>query len=85
MTPPPAQRSGLAAYLLWFFCLTGICGLHRFYLGRPWSGLLWLVTFGLLGIGQIVDLFLMPSMLREENRERRLDALYVMQQRQMRA
>jgi TM2 domain-containing membrane protein YozV len=72
----PGRKSGLAAFILWLICLGGVCGLHRFYLGRPWTGLLWLVTFGLLGIGQIVDLFLLPGMLRAENAERRLDALY---------
>ena len=66
-------KSGLAAFVLWLCCLVGICGLHRFYLGRPWTGLLWLFTFGLLGIGQLIDLFWLPSMTRQENLERRLD------------
>ncbi|WP_152046149.1 TM2 domain-containing protein [Aureimonas psammosilenae] len=76
MTPVPSQKSGLAAFVLWLLCFGGVCGLHRFYLGRFWSGLLWLVTFGLLGIGQLVDLFLLRSMTRAENNERRLDAIY---------
>lgn len=42
----------------WF----GFCGLHRFYVGRWVSGLIWLFTFGLLGIGQFIDLFLLPRM-----------------------
>lgn len=66
------MRSGWAAYLTWALCFVGFCGLHRFYLGRPWTGLLWLLTFGLLGIGQIVDLVLIPGMLREDKTERRL-------------
>ncbi len=66
------MRSGWAAYLTWALCFIGFCGLHRFYLGRPWTGLLWLLTFGLLGIGQIIDLFLIPGMLRETSTERRL-------------
>lgn len=66
------MKSGPAAFVLWLCCLIGICGLHRFYLGRFWTGLLWLLTFGLLGIGQLIDLFLLPSMLREQNLERRL-------------
>lgn len=72
----PAEKSGLAAFVLWLLCLGGVCGLHRFYLGRFWTGLLWLFTFGLLGVGQVIDLFLLPGMLRAENNERRLDALY---------
>jgi TM2 domain-containing membrane protein YozV len=52
----------LVAYALWLPCLFGICGLHRFYLGKPVSGFLWLFTFGLLGFGQLIDLLLIPSM-----------------------
>ena len=66
------RKSGLASYILWLLCLGGICGLHRFYLGRPWTGLLWLVTLGLFGIGQLIDLFLIPGMIREENLETRI-------------
>lgn len=69
------RKSTLASYILWLLCLGGICGLHRFYLGRPWTGLLWLLTLGLLGIGQIIDLFLIPGMVREENLESRIDMM----------
>jgi TM2 domain-containing membrane protein YozV len=52
------KKSLVAAYVLWFFL--GYVGAHRFYLGRPVSGLimlalsgvtllLTLVSFGLLG------------------------------------
>ena len=69
------MKSGPAAFVLWLCCLLGLCGLHRFYLGRPWTGLLWLLTLGVFGIGQIIDLFLLPSMIRQENLERRLDRM----------
>ncbi len=69
------MKSGPAAFVLWLCGLIGICGLHRFYLGRPWTGLLWLLTFGLVGIGQLIDLFLLPSMVRQDNLERRLDRM----------
>ncbi len=49
-------------YILWIF---GFLGFHRFYYGKPISGTVYLFTFGLLFIGWIVDLFLMPSMDRE--------------------
>jgi TM2 domain-containing membrane protein YozV len=52
-------------YVLWIF---GFMGAHRFYYGRPISGTIWFLTFGLLGIGWIVDLFLMPSLDREADR-----------------
>lgn len=53
------------AYILWFFF--GTLGVHRFYCGRIGTGILWACTGGLLGIGWIVDLFLVPSLVREAN------------------
>jgi len=52
-------------YLLWIF---GFTGAHRFYYGKPISGAIWFFTLGLLGIGWLVDLFLIPSMYRQANR-----------------
>lgn len=69
------MKSGPAAFILWLVCLVGVCGLHRIYLGRFWTGLLWLFTLGLLGIGQIIDLFLLPSMIRQANLERRVEQM----------
>jgi TM2 domain-containing membrane protein YozV len=62
-------KSSGTAFLLWMTCLFGVCGLHRFYLGRYGTGVLWLLTFGLFGVGQFVDLFLINGMVRKENRE----------------
>ncbi len=61
------------AYILWFFCVFGICGVHRLYLGRIVSGLLYFFTFGLFGFGQLLDLLFIPGMTRERN-------LYLLQQ-----
>ncbi|MAD08248.1 MAG: hypothetical protein CMP86_12630 [Gammaproteobacteria bacterium] len=55
-------HSLLVGYLLWIF---GFLGAHRFYFGRPVSGTVYLFTFGLFGIGWLVDLFLMPSLERQ--------------------
>ncbi|MCI5162946.1 MAG: NINE protein [Candidatus Electrothrix sp. AX5] len=49
-------------YVLWIF---GFMGMHRFYYGKPISGTVYFFTLGLLGIGWIVDLFLIPGMDRE--------------------
>ena len=56
------QHSKLIGYLLWIF---GFLGAHRFYYGKPVTGTIWFFTLGLLFIGWIVDLFLIPAMDRE--------------------
>lgn len=52
-------------YVLWIF---GFLGAHRFYFGRPVSGTIYFFTLGLLGIGWIIDLFLMPGLDRSADR-----------------
>ncbi len=49
-------------YILWIF---GFLGAHRFYYGKPISGTIYFFTCGLLFIGWIVDLFLIPGMDRK--------------------
>jgi TM2 domain-containing membrane protein YozV len=61
------ERNVAIGYVLWLGCWFGICGLHRIYAGRWASGLLWLVTGGLCGVGQIVDLFFVPRMVSDYN------------------
>jgi TM2 domain-containing membrane protein YozV len=51
-------------YILWIF---GFTGSHRFYFGHPISGTIYFFTLGLLFIGWIIDLFLIPSMDRRAN------------------
>lgn len=55
-------HSVLLGYLLWIF---GFMGIHRFYYGKQVSGAIWFFTLGLLFVGWIIDLFLIPSMERE--------------------
>ncbi|QTN32849.1 NINE protein [Akkermansiaceae bacterium] len=57
----PTHSTGLG-YIMWVF---GFIGIHRFYYGKPATGILWMLTGGLLLIGWIVDLFLIPSMERQ--------------------
>lgn len=65
----PRKDTGLA-YVLWFGGFLGLAGLHRIYMGRYASGVLWLMTGGLCFIGQIVDLFVMPRMVEDANEGR---------------
>ncbi|OIP48997.1 MAG: hypothetical protein COZ12_09005 [Deltaproteobacteria bacterium CG_4_10_14_3_um_filter_60_8] len=62
MNEPTATHSLAMGYILWIF---GFIGSHRFYYGKPVSGTLYFFTLGLLGIGWIIDLFLIPSMDRQ--------------------
>ena len=59
--------STLIAYILWFLSIFGWLGFHRFYLGKIGTGLLWMFTGGLFGIGSLYDLVTMPSQVREAN------------------
>lgn len=60
------------AFITWLACLFGLCGIHRFYLGKPVTGILYLLTFGCLGIGQLVDLFRLRDMVLLENTKRKM-------------
>lgn len=59
-------HSKTIGYILWIF---GFTGAHRFYYGKTVSGIIWFFTFGLLGIGWLVDLFLIPGMDRAADRK----------------
>ena len=58
-------HSKVVGYVLWIF---GFTGAHRFYYGKQISGIIWFFTFGLLGIGWLIDLFLIPGMNRDATR-----------------
>ena len=62
MTSTTDTHRKTIGYILWIF---GFTGSHRFYYGKPLLGTIYFFTFGLLGIGWIIDLFLIPSMDRQ--------------------
>ncbi|MGD1941745.1 MAG: NINE protein [Leptolyngbyaceae cyanobacterium] len=63
------------SYLLWLGGFFGLSGLHRLYNGKITSGLIWFFTLGLFGVGQFVDVFLVPGMA-EDHQLRRLKSQY---------
>ena len=62
-------RSTGVAYLLWLLGFVGVCGIHRFYTGRWVTGIIWVCTGGLMFVGQLIDLLLIPGMIRISNLE----------------
>jgi TM2 domain-containing membrane protein YozV len=61
--PGPIDYS--VAWILLTFL--GVLGLHRFYLGKWGTGILYLVTLGLFGIGLIYDFWTLNSQISELN------------------
>jgi predicted transcriptional regulator len=59
------------SYLFWLPSVFGVAGLHRFYMGKVGTGILYLLTGGLFGIGTIYDAITMPEQVRTVNQDER--------------
>ena len=59
LPPNTSDRNRLTTLLL--CVLLGPFGAHRFYLGKAGTGVLWLVTFGILGLGVVFDLVMIAT------------------------
>ena len=55
----------MAWILLTFF---GLFGIHRFYMGKLGTGIVYLLTGGLFGIGWLLDLWTLNEQVDEINR-----------------
>ena len=53
MSTVKSDKSWIAAMLLCFFL--GYLGVHRFYVGKIGTGILWLLTGGLFRVGLVID------------------------------
>jgi TM2 domain-containing membrane protein YozV len=60
-------KSSGTAYLLWLLMFIGLCGIHRLYCRKTVTGVIWLLTLGVVGIGQFIDLILIPGMVDKAN------------------
>jgi TM2 domain-containing membrane protein YozV len=75
LIPSMARRAdrryvaGPKDYSLAWILLTflGVFGVHRFYLGKWGTGILYLVTLGIFGIGLIYDFWTLNSQISELN------------------
>lgn len=56
---PVSPKSRLVALLLCMF--VGFLGVHRFYVGKTGTGILWLLCCGVGGFGQLVDLIMIAT------------------------
>ena len=55
MASPTSSKSYAATLLL--AIVLGFLGIHRFYLGKVGTGILYLLTAGWFGIGWVIDIF----------------------------
>jgi len=65
------------AFLLTLLGFIGIAGIQHFYLGNIGRGVIWLFTFGLLGLGTVVDLFTIGSQVDSKNTKIELETIRV--------
>ena len=52
----PPRKSKMTALILCILGFFGLAGLHRMYVGKVGSGVIYLFTYGICGIGTVLDL-----------------------------
>lgn len=69
------MKSKGVAYLLWLISIFGWLGIHRFYLGKIGTGIIWFFTGGLFGIGSLIDLFTLGGKVEQYNTNQELKTI----------
>lgn len=77
------RKSAGAAYFLWFFL--GWLSAHRFYMGKPVSAVLQILSYFILVgfVWWVIDLFLIPGMIDQKANEVRADMTSAMRRRRL--
>ncbi len=66
--PEPRANDSHSVWMGYALWILGFLGAHRFYYGKRASGVLYMCTLGLLGVGWVFDLFWMPMLARSARR-----------------
>ena len=69
------MKSKGVAYFLWLISIFGWLGFHRFYIGKIGTGILWIITGGLFGIGALFDLFTLGGKVDMYNTNQELSTI----------
>lgn len=69
------MKSKGIAYLLWLIGFFGCFGFHRFYIGKIGTGILWLISGGIFGLGALIDLFTLGGQVEMYNTNLQLKSI----------
>lgn len=71
----PNDKSVQRAYLFWLLSVFGCLGLHRFYLQKPKTAVVWMFTLGFFGLGAFADLLFLKWLVKRYNMIQKLNEL----------
>jgi len=71
----PKNKSVRRAYLFWLLGIFGCLGLHRFYLRKKKTAVVWMFTLGLFGLGALADFIFLKWLVKRYNMIQKLNEL----------